>query len=189
MDTVPWKYLNQESRSRKQCWSNSTSSSAQVDAAVGGLKASAPDIRRIGAQGADSSLQWSTSPRLQKYCWPGRQRLPHPQRKLVATLCKSPLLDQTFVRFFKMKEHSGNKHCAALGPTRPGILPTLRHIEAESWQQLGIEVTVKEQPRLTLSFDLWRVREDRSLDSLRVLAVRPTTMKHIEPTIRKPHVL
>lgn len=77
-------------------------------------------------------------------------------------------------------------------PTQPGFLPTLRHIEVQLWKQLGIEVIVKERSRLTLSSDLWRVGEDHrsmSLDSLSVLAVRPTAMKRVEPTILEPHFL
>ena len=60
--------------------------------------------------------------------WSGRQRLLHPLERLVATPCKSPLLDQTVVRYFKMKERSGNRHCAAFGPNSVGNVAELRYI-------------------------------------------------------------
>jgi hypothetical protein len=96
-------------------------------------KASAPDIRKIGAQAqtpAASGVHRHDSKSIYGYV-PGTQQIspglddsgfPTLKEKLVATLCKSPLLDQTFVRFSKMKEHSGNRHCAVLGPDLTGNL-------------------------------------------------------------------
>lgn len=57
-------------------------------------------------------------------------------------------------------------------------------------QQLETEVIIKKRSRLTLPFDLWPVSKNHrsvNLDSLRVTAVRPTSSKRIEPTLREPH--
>ena len=180
-----------------------TPSSNRIDAAVGGLLRIQPQIfggSEPKAQSPASVELIARTPRVSTsmiqdradQLWSGRQRLPHPQERLVTTPYKSPLVIQTIVRYFKMKEHFGNRHCAAYEPNSTGNVAKLRHIESRSWQRHGNEVITKERPCLTLRFDLWRVSEDHksmSLDSLTVLAVKPTTLKRVEPTICEPHFL
>jgi hypothetical protein len=166
-------------------------------------RASAPDIRRIGVQGAVLSQMWIVLPRHQRYLgcmiqehsrsatvWKTAAS-PLMERSLGPTPCMSPLHHQTPAKYCKMKEHFGTRQCAALGPDSPGNVTELRHIEGKSWTQRSPEVIVRKRSRLALQLrSLWISEDHRSmsLDLLKFLAVRPTVLKRIMSTHLTPHL-